>query len=149
MLTPGPGPSHADAENSTEAVLREQELDDPGETPDAEPTSLDDAFFGFRPLEEEARPQDVETAEEELERYMVRVMRVDTVQACYGRGASGKREYPRLAYLFLKLNTALPASPNVERLFSGGSLSFSDLRNRLGDATLEMEVLLSANKVHW
>lgn len=112
------------------------------------PLSAQDLFFGFQPLTN-TRPaprRDQETPEGELERYLTQVDRSWTEVACFG---GKKPEFPRLAQLFLRLNTALPSSANVERFFSRVGLSFSAIRNALGDATLEKEVLLSLNRRYW
>lgn len=113
-----------------------------------EEVTAEEAFFGLDPEPpESSRPRQDELPEEELERYL-RSSRSWTVRDCFGLN-KGKREFPRLARLFLKYNTALPSSASVERFFSRCGLSFTALRNALGDRTLEAEVLLGMNRRFW
>jgi len=54
--------------------------------------------------------------------------------------------YPRLRDLFVMLNTPLPASAAVERLFSSAALVMTKRRNRMSDKLFETLVFLKANK---
>lgn len=124
--------------------------DDPGHEHVPDDTDPDVDFFGFGPtVAEQPTSEAIETPEEELQRYLTRVTRAHSVKHCYAEGPNGKREYPRLARLFLKFNTALPSSASVERCFSGVRYIFGDLRNRVSDSTLEKEVCLKANSRCW
>lgn len=111
--------------------------------------SAEDSFFGLS-FDRGAQDENsgIETAEQEVERYLS-CSRRQTIESCYAKKPDGKREYPRLAQLFLEYNTALPSSAPVERFFSSAGRSFTDLRNQLGDDTLEQESLLWANKDFW
>ena len=54
--------------------------------------------------------------------------------------------YPALKSIFLRLNSNLPSSAPVERLFSVGGLVFSPKRSKLSDANFESLVLLKYNQ---
>lgn len=54
--------------------------------------------------------------------------------------------YPRIRKLYISLNTGLPASAAVERLFSLGGRVFSPLRSKLSSDHFEMMVFLRAAK---
>jgi hypothetical protein len=57
-------------------------------------------------------------------------------------------KYPNIRKLYVKLNTGLPSSAAVERLFSLGGRVFSPLRANLSSAHFEMMVFLrSANSI--
>ena len=51
---------------------------------------------------------------------------------------SSLEAYPNIRQVYLKLNTELPASAAVERLFSLGGRVFSPLRSRLSSGHFEM-----------
>ncbi|XP_047132369.1 zinc finger BED domain-containing protein 4-like [Hydra vulgaris] len=55
--------------------------------------------------------------------------------------------YPSVLKAFLELNTPLPSSAPVERLFSTGSNVITEKRYKLGDLLFEKLVLLKQNKV--
>lgn len=55
-------------------------------------------------------------------------------------------KYPNIRELYIKLNTGLPSSAAVERLFSLGGRVFSPLRARLSSAHFEMMVFLRSAK---
>ena len=54
--------------------------------------------------------------------------------------------WPQLKELFLRLNTPLPASAAVERLFSTAGLVMSYKRTRLSDRNFENLVFVKANQ---
>ena len=56
------------------------------------------------------------------------------------------RTWPCLARLFVKTNTALPASVACERLFSAAGRIFVPNRARIGDAQFEHQLLLKLNR---
>lgn len=137
-------------DTSLAAAADQQEVDDPEEV------EIDDernAFFQFKFREPSTETlQHQETAEEEVDRYLT-ACKVRSpgqgVRHCFAKRPDGTREYPRLAELFLKYNTALPSSATVERMFSQAGLSFSHLRTMLNDCTLEKELLLKVNTKYW
>jgi len=55
---------------------------------------------------------------------------------------SSLEAYPNIRQVYLKLNTELPASAAVERLFSLGGRVFSPLRSRLSSGHFEMMLFL-------
>jgi len=55
---------------------------------------------------------------------------------------SSLNAYPHIKELYVLLNTGLPASAAVERLFSLGGRVFSPLRTRLSSEHFEMMVFL-------
>ena len=55
------------------------------------------------------------------------------------------QNHPQVKQLFLKYNTVIPSSANVERLFSTASLILTKHRNRLSHALFEKLLLLKAN----
>ena len=59
---------------------------------------------------------------------------------------SSLHSYTTIRKLFLKLNTGLPSSAAVERLFSLGGKVFTPLRSRLNSKHFEMMVFLRACK---
>ena len=54
--------------------------------------------------------------------------------------------WPLLKDLFMKTNTALPASAACERLFSAAGRIFTPLRARISDQNFENQFLLKLNK---
>ena len=54
--------------------------------------------------------------------------------------------YPNIRKLYISLNTGLPASAAVERLFSLGGRVFSPLRARLSSNHFEMMMFLRSAK---
>lgn len=54
-------------------------------------------------------------------------------------------KYPDIKTLFIKMNTPIPSSGPVERLFSQAALVLTTRRNQLGDGLLEILILL---KIH-
>jgi len=145
----------------TEEILEEQNVDRPDSPDEVEAVddmevehAEDDDFFGFTQDESASEPGlgvCRETPAAELDRYLTRVNRSWSLAKCFGKAAEagGRREFPRLGELFLKFNTSLPSSASVERFFSLAGLSFTNLRNCLGDTTLEKEGLLCMNKEYW
>ncbi|KAE8752748.1 hypothetical protein FOCC_FOCC000489 [Frankliniella occidentalis] len=131
----------------------EADADDPGvqEDLDEDLLSAEDRFFGFRParIVPTGTESTVETAEQELQRFLDRVDRTWTVKRCFGVGPNGQRDFPRLAELFMKFNTGLPSSAAIERFFSLAGLAFCAIRTALGDITLEQETILCVNKQFW
>ncbi|XP_034250170.1 uncharacterized protein LOC117650700 [Thrips palmi] len=113
-----------------------------------EEVSAEDAFFGITPVAP-ASPAALETPEQEVERFLATRIPGQGVVSSFAKAPNGKRDFPRLAEMFLQLNTGLPSSASVERFFSECGRSFIALRNRLGDATLEIEVLLAMNWHYW
>jgi len=55
-------------------------------------------------------------------------------------------QYPHIRKLYIQLNTGLPASAAVERLFSLGGRVFAPLRANLSSEHFEMMVFLRASK---
>ena len=51
-------------------------------------------------------------------------------------------KYPQIKLLFIKYNTSIPTSAQVEDLFSSDSIILTVLRKRLSDNLLEMFILL-------
>lgn len=56
-----------------------------------------------------------------------------------------KNSFPLVHKLFLKVNTAVPSSASVERLFSVGADVFTKKRGRMSDANFEIQLLLKYN----
>ncbi|KAM7300967.1 uncharacterized protein ISCGN_016541 [Ixodes scapularis] len=56
-----------------------------------------------------------------------------------------KNSFPLMHKLFLKVNTAVPSSASVERLFSVGADVFTKKRGRMSDANFEIQLLLKYN----
>ncbi len=56
------------------------------------------------------------------------------------------KNYPSILKLYRRYNTALPASGNVERLFSMTSCVLTKKRHRLSDSNVEKQVMLKNNK---
>ncbi len=54
--------------------------------------------------------------------------------------------YPNIKQLFIALNTGLPASAAVERLFSLGGRVFTPLRTRMSASHFEMMIFLRLAK---
>lgn len=123
--------------------------------PEEQELTAEDPFFGFKSSRNQPPVDGAESAKEEVERYLASptLSPSHAVQYCYAKGDDGSgqviRRFPRLSELVLKYNTALPSSAAVERLFSKAGCSFTQLRNRLGDASLEIEILLRVNKKFW
>ena len=59
---------------------------------------------------------------------------------------SSLTNYPLIRKLYIKLNTGLPASAAVERLFSLGGRVFAPLRSKLSSEHFEMMLFLRASK---
>ncbi|KAK3918518.1 Myosin-binding protein C, cardiac-type [Frankliniella fusca] len=111
--------------------------------------SFEDSFYGVAVLPPvENTEEGEETAAQELERFL-QTPRSVSVEDCFAIRPCGTRKFPRLAQMFLKYNVGVPSSASVERLFWQAGTSFSDLRNNLGDNSLEREVLLRVNKQYW
>lgn len=88
----------------------------------------DDAFF--------ARKKKTSSGLLQLEEYLSSV----------STETSSIMAWPLLKDLFVKTNTALPASAACERLFSAAGLIFTPLRARIGDKNFENQLLLKLNK---
>ncbi|KAK8789025.1 hypothetical protein V5799_021199 [Amblyomma americanum] len=56
-----------------------------------------------------------------------------------------KENFPRVHQLFLKVNTGIPSSASVVRLFSVGADVFTKKRGKLSDDSFEMQLLLKFN----
>jgi hypothetical protein len=54
--------------------------------------------------------------------------------------------YPNIKQLFIALNTGLPASAAIERLFSLGCRMFTPLRTRMSASHFEMMIFLRLAK---
>ncbi|KAF0302182.1 hypothetical protein FJT64_025726 [Amphibalanus amphitrite] len=63
----------------------------------------------------------------------------------HGRGSTLRDLHETVEKLFRKVNTTLPCSAAVERLFSHGSRIFKKNRYRLNDDTFEMQLMLNLN----
>jgi len=59
---------------------------------------------------------------------------------------SSLSQFPRIKQLYIELNSSLPASAAVERLFSLGGKVFSPLRTRMTSEHFEMMVFLRSAK---
>jgi len=59
---------------------------------------------------------------------------------------SSLTNYPLIRKLYIKLNTGLPASAAVERLFSLDGRVFAPLRSKLSSEHFEMMLFLRASK---
>jgi hAT family C-terminal dimerisation region len=59
---------------------------------------------------------------------------------------SSLSKYPSLKQLYIELNSTLPASAAVERLFSLGGKVFSPLRTRMTSEHFEMLVFMRSGK---
>jgi len=59
---------------------------------------------------------------------------------------SSLTEYPNIYKLYVRMNTGLPASAAVERLFSLGGRVFTPLRSRLSGLHFEMVMFLRSAK---
>ncbi|XP_062534372.1 uncharacterized protein LOC134203535 [Armigeres subalbatus] len=99
-------------------------------------------FFGIATQNCETTDEADESCLEEFNRFL-RTPADMSIAACYG--IINKKPFPRLKQLFLKYNTALPASASVERLFSLVGAVFRPGRANLSDTKLEQQSLLSAN----
>jgi len=62
---------------------------------------------------------------------------------------SSLEAYPNIRQVYLKLNTGLPASAAVERLFSISGRVFSPLRSRLSSEHFEMMLFLRTAAKWW
>ena len=79
--------------------------------------------------------------------FFVRQRRHSSEEYLAGRSGdlSALSAYPLLRKLFVKLNTALPASAACERLFSRAGLIVTPKRARIRDANFEQQLLLKLN----
>ena len=59
---------------------------------------------------------------------------------------SSLSKYPSLKQLYIELNSTLPASAAVERLFSLGGKVFSPLRTRMTSEHFEMLMIMRSAK---
>jgi hypothetical protein len=59
------------------------------------------------------------------------------------------QSYPKVRKLFFEMNTTLPSSAAVERLFSAGGLIHVPRRNKLSDGMFEKLLLLKSNEFSW
>ena len=83
--------------------------------------------------------------EDTNDRFFVRQMQLEEYLAGRSGDLSALSAYQLLRKLFVKLNTALPASVACERLFSTAGLIFTPKRARIGDANFEQQLLLKLN----
>ncbi len=119
------------------AVSREIGEHDQTETQQAAQSAppVENDFFASitaRRLKNATRPD----AESEVEKYL----------GDSSSELSSLQRYPTIRKLFLKLNTGLPSSSAVERLFSLGGKVFTPLRSRLSSKHFEMMVFLRSCK---
>lgn len=56
-----------------------------------------------------------------------------------------KESFPRVHQLFIKMNTAVPSSASVERLFSVATDAFAKKRGKMSDENFEKQLLLKVN----
>ena len=98
-------------------------------------TNEDDSFFEFQTSKinepKETLPQDVE---------MLRYLSETSTEL------NSLLKYPTVKEIFIRLNTPLPSSAPVERLFSLAGNVYAPKRNRLSDAMFQNLVLMKANK---
>ncbi|XP_055534147.1 uncharacterized protein LOC129723764 [Wyeomyia smithii] len=97
------------------------------------------AFFGVS--QSKFQTMRMETCQKELNRYLA--CGLHTIEECYG--SRNPVQFHRLKNLFMRYNTAIPASASVERLCSLVGSVFDQTRSQLSDARLEQQALMRAN----
>ncbi|XP_064457867.1 uncharacterized protein LOC135368470 isoform X2 [Ornithodoros turicata] len=102
-------------------------------TPTTTTSSSTDDFFAFT-----RQSRMVETAEDsELTKFL-------RIEEDYPLSRM-KENFPRVHELFLRVNTAVPSSASVERLFSSAADIFTRKRTSLSDTSFEYQLLLKCN----
>ena len=71
---------------------------------------------------------------------------VDNYLADTSSSLTSLTAYPNVRQLYIQMNTGLPASAAVERLFSLGGRVFTPLRSRLSGIHFEMMMFLRSAK---
>lgn len=101
----------------------------------------DDDFFSFRSARTN-QGLSIKTPEEEAKDEVQKYLETKSSDS----SISILHSFPHLKQVFLKVNSPLPSSAAVERLFSLSGLLFNARRARLSDQNLEMTVLLKTNE---
>ena len=92
-------------------------------------------FFPFLAKETDHQSTPQEVAEDEILRFSL----------SESKDVASLHLFPHIKALFCRVNTPLPSSAAVERLFSLSGIVFASKRARLTDKNMENQVLLKAN----